>query len=378
MAKLNSWLIERSVVYKNLYGILFKFLQQLKMRQKVCRTCGKNTNKERSLNIFERRNQNTLEHIKLLTGVLLENCTKLPDLLCMHCQTRVKQAISFRQRCLEVQRELLESLDEKEHLKVPEVYGGIFKQEDNFDHSEIRIQIERIDDGDASPNGTSYINLESLLSESEINEEEHNDDDISYGEVDYIIYETDEDVNEKPDRKSSPQNPKTRRKRRKPGESNGTFVCEECGNNVKGRMAFILHCKRHRGVKEYECEFCQDRFCTQAELKRHVRKHTGEKPFECRHCSRSFSDYSTRLKHERTHTNERPFACRECKSAFTTAYILKNHMLVHTGEKAFRCNLCDKSFSRDTHLTTHYRSNAHKRNLQKDGIITSQDSEEGI
>ncbi|XP_017124216.1 transcription factor Ouib [Drosophila elegans] len=348
------------------------------MQPKVCRTCGKTTNRERSMNIFEKHNQNTLEHIKLLTGVWLENCTSLPILLCMSCQTRVKQAISFRNRCLEVQRELLESMNEKELLKVPHDYRRIFEPEDHLAHTQISIEIERIDDGDVDPSGTSYIKLESILSESEANEDGTNDDDVTYDEVDYLIYESDEDVPEQPGQKPSPQQPKTRRKRRKPGESNGTYVCEECGNNVKGRIAFMLHCKRHRGVKDFECEFCPGRFCTQAELKRHTRKHTGEKPFACRYCSRSFSDYSTRLKHERTHTNERPFVCKECKSSFTTAYILKNHMLVHTGERAFRCNLCNKSFSRDTHLNTHYRSNAHKRNMQKEGLVINQDSEEGI
>ncbi|XP_039494089.1 transcription factor Ouib [Drosophila santomea] len=337
------------------------------MEAKVCRTCGKRTNAERSLNIFEKRNQTTLEHIKLLTGAALKNCNTLPNRLCASCQTCVQQAISFRERCLEVQRELLHSLDDEEFFKIcQESPKSGFEREEHLEASQISIEIERLDDLDDEPMQSSGFKLEDILSESEIHEDEpNNDDDIGFSEVDYLIYESDPEVDEKQDLKSGSENPKKRRKRRKPCDSNGTYVCEECGNHIKGRIAFILHCKRHRGVKEFGCEFCEDRFCTPAELKRHVRRHTGEKPFKCRHCSRSFSDYSTRLKHERTHTNERPFVCKECNNAFTTSYILKNHMLVHTGEKAFKCDLCDKSFSRDTHLTTHYRSNAHRRNMQK-------------
>lgn len=33
------------------------------------------------------------------------------------------------------------------------------------------------------------------------------------------------------------------------------FVCDECGNHISGRMAFELHCRRHRGDKQFECEF---------------------------------------------------------------------------------------------------------------------------
>ncbi|XP_016961574.1 transcription factor Ouib [Drosophila biarmipes] len=336
----------------------------------VCRTCGKDGSTEGSVNIFEERNQNTLEHIKLLTGALLENCTALPSLICSPCQTQVRQGISFRERCLEVEKELLMSVKE-ENTEVNtslESLKRISEPEEHLEQSQISIEIERLDNVFIEPSETTYHKLEDILSESEINDDANNVDDIVYREVDYLISESEQDVDQISDLKTAPEKVKTRRKRRKFCDTNGTFVCEECGNHIKGRIAFVLHCKRHRGDKEFECEFCEDRFCTPAELKRHTRRHTGEKPFTCRHCARSFSDYSTRLKHERTHTNERPFACTECDSAFTTAYILKNHMLVHTGERAFKCNLCDKSFSRDTHLTTHYRSNAHKRNMLKEGI----------
>ncbi|KAH8419140.1 hypothetical protein KR222_006646 [Zaprionus bogoriensis] len=145
----------------------------------------------------------------------------------------------------------------------------------------------------------------------------------------------------------------------------GVYICDQCGNHIKGRMAFELHCRRHRGEKDFQCEICDKCFCTTSELKRHMRKHTGERPFACQYCGRCFTDYTTRVKHERTHTNERPYACGTCGKAFTTGYILKNHMLTHSGLRSYRCELCDKSFMLPTHLRTHMRTGVHKRTVEK-------------
>lgn len=37
------------------------------------------------------------------------------------------------------------------------------------------------------------------------------------------------------------------------------YICEECGNHISGRMAFDLHCRRHRGDKQFQCEYVLDR-----------------------------------------------------------------------------------------------------------------------
>lgn len=34
----------------------------------------------------------------------------------------------------------------------------------------------------------------------------------------------------------------------------GVYICDQCGNHIKGRMAFELHCRRHRGEKDFQCE----------------------------------------------------------------------------------------------------------------------------
>ncbi|KAH8281163.1 hypothetical protein KR054_012544, partial [Drosophila jambulina] len=355
------------------------------MHPERCRACGKSTNVERSINIFEEHNQSILEHLTLLTGVSVgenitsqflpfiykhfflcikfENCTVLPKLLCISCQIRASQAISFRERCLEVQRELLESLSDEDLLQIPDDYRRIFEPEDHLIQSQISMLIEGVED-DAEYDA----DFKEFHSEPDINEDcrprtsksrGNEDNDIyneKYSNVHYLISES---YRKEEGLMSNPMSA-NRGRRRKPIQSNGIFVCDECGKHIKGEKSFRFHCNRHRGIKNYSCELCKDSFCTTSELRRHMRKHTGEKPFACRHCFRCFSDFSSRLKHERTHTNTRPFVCKECGHAFYTAYVLKNHMLIHTGERAFRCDLCEKTFSRDVHLTAHYRSKGHK------------------
>ncbi|XP_068155394.1 transcription factor Ouib isoform X1 [Drosophila tropicalis] len=191
------------------------------------------------------------------------------------------------------------------------------------------------------------------------------DSDDEVAVLDNVLDDEYEHENSVVKKSSLPPKPKVKPDDPRRRGAGGLYICDQCGNHVKGRMAFELHCRRHRGDKQFACEICANRFCTTSELKRHMRKHTGERPFACQYCGRCFTDYTTRVKHERTHTNERPYACGTCGKAFTTGYILKNHMLIHSGERAYRCELCDKSFMLPTHLSTHFRSGVHKRHVEK-------------
>lgn len=169
----------------------------------------------------------------------------------------MQQAISFRERCLEVQRELLHSQDDEDFLNIcQESPKSVLEQEElELDLAEISIEVERLDDLNEGPIQSSGFKVEDILNESKINEDEpNNEDDIDYSEMDYLIYESDTEVDAKQELKSDSENPKKRRNRRNPRDSNRTFFCEECGNHIKDRISFILHCKRHRGVKEFGCE----------------------------------------------------------------------------------------------------------------------------
>ncbi|ALC47850.1 CG9797, partial [Drosophila busckii] len=217
---------------------------------------------------------------------------------------------------------------------------------------------------DADGNIVQVEDVSNQLVITDPNEVYMYDSDDEVAVLDNVLddeYES-ENVVKKSSLQPKPKNKTNNTQRRGTG---GTFICDQCGNHIKGRMAFELHCRRHRGEKDFQCEICDKCFCTTSELKRHMRKHTGERPFACQYCGRCFSDYTTRVKHERTHTNERPYACGTCGKAFTTGYILKNHMLTHSGLRSYRCELCDKSFMLPTHLSTHMRTGIHKRTAEK-------------
>lgn len=158
---------------------------------------------------------------------------------------------------MEVQRELLESLNDEDLLQIPDDYRRIFEPEDHIIQSQITIQIEGVEDDE----GAEYdAVLQELLSEAEANKgspgksENREDEENSelYNDVNYLISESDKEMEE--ELKPTPVSPKTRGRRRNRIKSKGKFVCEECGNHFKGERAFTLHCNRHRGVKNYACE----------------------------------------------------------------------------------------------------------------------------
>ncbi|XP_068155415.1 transcription factor Ouib-like [Drosophila tropicalis] len=346
----------------------------------LCRLCCSYTSSRQCLRVFDSRNQKVLENIKTLMGILLQNFMGMPEIICQDCEMKIQRITHFRNSCFEAQIQLMESLNSEQLKLIPEHYKTCILNSSTSPKQHCIIEsFEDIEEDIVVEEKSANITEELVAGESKTGEEvkfqikfnherlkgtiieEVKIEEADLISIDDLVYQSEEEfqlIDEDPT-----ENIKPKEKLDRTSVTKSVFICEECGNHISGRKAFDLHCRRHRGEKQFECEICQKAFCTTSEVKRHMRKHTGERPFECTFCNRRFTDYSTRRNHERTHTNERPYVCTDCGKAFTTAYILKNHMLVHSGKRDFLCNLCNKSFLRDTHLTTHYRSHMHKRNL---------------
>ncbi|KAH8406554.1 hypothetical protein KR215_007337 [Drosophila sulfurigaster] len=400
-----------------------------KLLKNTCRVCGKYASFKKSFKIFDKANKKILGNLETLTGLRLESFIGLPELMCECCNIELTTAIRFRDRCISAQRDLLDGMSKQQLNDIPERYKALIMGADALPSQTRRgrhaVDPESDAEGEVNPDGSQaeeeFIKYAPEESSSigkikyEIDQDiadiiEHDGDeddtiveeDAQYeclmadddgnvvkieGMADQLIvpdptevylYDSDDEVavldnvlddeyeHETVVKKSSlPPKPKIKADDPRRRGAGGVYICDQCGNHIKGRMAFELHCRRHRGEKDFQCEICDKCFCTTSELKRHMRKHTGERPFACQYCGRCFSDYTTRVKHERTHTNERPYACGTCGKAFTTGYILKNHMLTHSGLRSYRCDLCDKSFMLPTHLSTHMRTGVHKRTVEK-------------
>ncbi|XP_062121691.1 transcription factor Ouib-like isoform X2 [Drosophila sulfurigaster albostrigata] len=348
------------------------------MLLRMCRICGKTNICDKSKNLFEPSNRKLLGHIQMLTGLRLSALEDAPSSICFCCQADLKLAMSFRRLCIKTQKKWHPSIEVHEDSSLSEQESLIKSPVPKISQKCNELYLDS--DSDEEPQQTVQVLIkETRIHKHLINDEtaqEHDHLDLNWMQVhkDIETYDIDDnedieddDSDEKhiPNQQNIEHSTQPHRKLLKANQETAIYICELCGTHVKTKASFERHIRKHTGERPFGCEKCEARFLTAAELRSHGLTHTGERPYPCRYCDRRYVSYMGRLKHERLHTNERPFVCTECGKAFTNTYILKNHMLVHTGERLFRCELCDRSFQRKTHLTTHFRSNTHKLNVEK-------------
>lgn len=64
--------------------------------------------------------------------------------------------------------------------------------------------------------------------------------------------------------------------------------------------------KRHRGQRDFPCDYCEYRAYTKVDKLRHMTVHTGERNQVCQYCGKAFAKDSTLREHVRS-IHERPF-----------------------------------------------------------------------
>ena len=67
----------------------------------------------------------------------------------------------------------------------------------------------------------------------------------------------------------------------------GDYVCDQpgCTASFKSVRAYQIHMKRHLGLFQYQCPYCDRSFSSGLNIKEHLRdKHTGIHGFYCVHC----------------------------------------------------------------------------------------------
>ncbi|XP_017969126.1 transcription factor Ouib [Drosophila navojoa] len=346
---------------------------------KMCRICGKSKSCEKSLNLFETKNQKLVRHIQMLTGCWLRDLQDAPGTICFCCQSDLKRAMSFRRLCIKTQKKW------KPHVEVSDISS--LSEQDNPSPSpspkpsnlQIHNSTYRESESDDEPQSTVQVLLEECQTNSNWERSNLAEEEDHLAESFILKATTDIDTDDSESIKTEvqansakPELPSSLihcsngcKKLLKAKQEATIYICELCGTHANSKVSFERHMRKHTGERPFGCEECSARFLSAAELRAHGLTHTGERPFPCRYCERRYMSYTGRLKHERMHTNDRPYVCAECGKAFTNSYVLKNHMLVHTGERLFRCDICERDFQRKTHLKMHYRSTTHKLNVEK-------------
>ena len=66
-----------------------------------------------------------------------------------------------------------------------------------------------------------------------------------------------------------------------------------------------VHLKRHRGQRDYACDYCEYKTYTKVDKLRHMTIHTGERNQICQYCGKAFAKDSTLREHVRG-IHERP------------------------------------------------------------------------
>jgi KRAB domain-containing zinc finger protein len=132
--------------------------------------------------------------------------------------------------------------------------------------------------------------------------------------------------------------------------------CQICGKEVK-KHCLRNHLKRHKTIKDYNCDHCASAFVIKSHLIRHMWAHRSDKQFSCSHCHLSFNVDKTFEFHLLSHTkNPRPFQCDLCDKNFTGKKNLARHLMsVHSNsnEHVFKCDKCNFTSKRKDSLKAH-------------------------
>ena len=114
----------------------------------------------------------------------------------------------------------------------------------------------------------------------------------------------------------------------------------------------------HTGIKNHQCEVCNQMFCSRSNLLSHkAQSKCGAEEVVCPTCGKKCSNKYYLKRHIVRHTAERQFKCEfeGCGKSFFDQHVLRSHEKIHLGIKDFHCSLCPKQFTQSQQLSVHMK-----------------------
>lgn len=316
-----------------------------------CRTCFRIISRhEDAQDLYDRVNIALLHHIKVITGVWIQQGVKeLTHHICSTCQETVNKSMEFRAKCQQVDKKLRQTTEkyniqicdeemesELENVLYEEsaqqakgVVGledfssellpdseGVLDEDDfpldaeptQFSLSEDELDLDRDTEKDfaleQNKSCNEIISIRKCKTKEEIGKVDHGAKvyKVVLGEYNSLKETAPKyslSLPKKPQLRVSPEE-KNRRRRERIQAKPLNYVCDKCGHTFRQRSQLQMHLLRHNRAKNFECPECPKKFYDLYTRNIHVRAlHKGEHPFPCNHCNESFANASSRHRHER-------------------------------------------------------------------------------
>lgn len=223
----------------------------------------------------------------------------LPKHICSRCNSDLNHSMSFRERCIETQKVLLDGKPEKASSLI----------QLNDEESTISLQIEQKCENALPYHIIQDPNIKQITKGDVVRNRIQRRQLPSYTVRDKACIEN---CNTKTRSKSQKRNTKivesvrNESLEREPVRTTShppadkIFICDKCGRCFTDSSNLKVHLLRHSGVKDFECNECDAKYFTQHLLNLHIRvRHQGEMPYVCKYCGERFFTSTARCRHER-------------------------------------------------------------------------------
>ena len=177
-------------------------------------------------------------------------------------------------------------------------------------------------------------------------------------------------------------------------ESQGSVICELCGNFSANKRSHKIHASKFHGKPAFKCSNCEASFHKRQDMKKHMLsvhessvfqcdkckmifmskialenhlKTCAEKLYKCKYCSFVRNSKASLRHHVRKlHAKESVHNCSICTFTATTKSILNHHMNAHLGIHEYSCNICDFSCVKKYQLDSHKRRHTGEKKFKCD------------